>query len=67
MVSEPNWLLSKMQVKRMKSPNLTESKVAKYIKYGQVDLKNEEPRLTAAVYLRNLKKEGAKKQSVDKN
>lgn len=51
----------------MKSPNLTESKVAKYIKYGQVDLKSEEPRLTAAVYLRNLKKEASKKANIDKN
>jgi hypothetical protein len=56
-----------MQVKRMKSPNFTESKVAKYIKYGQVDLKAEEPRLTAAVYLRNLKKEANKKPAIDKN
>ena len=51
----------------MKSPNLTESKVAKYIKYGQIDPKTDEPRLTASVYLRNIKKEGTKKKSNDKN
>lgn len=41
-------------VSRLKSPNV-ESKVARYIKYGHIDLKTEAPKLTAAVYLRNIK------------
>lgn len=41
---------------RLKSPNQVESKVARYIKYGHVDLaKDDAPKLTAQVYLSNLK------------
>lgn len=41
---------------RQKSPIAAESKVARYIKYGHVDLMREEaPKLTAQVYLQNLK------------
>lgn len=54
----------------MKSPNV-ESKVARYIKYGHIDLKNEPPKLTAAVYLRNLRttqnNEKTEKSTHDKN
>ena len=39
----------------LKSPKLAESKVAKYIKFGQADPNGQPQKLTASVYLRNLK------------
>lgn len=46
-----------------------ESKVARYIKHGKIDLKNEESqKLTASVYLRNIKTaQGNERLIYDKN